>query len=224
MSHKLPYQQNGIRHASDTRKPTTCKRCNTEFPSGEQYRAHCSTCKPFACQQCGEKFRSPTGLSTHMKTHRAQVQCDRCDMTFKSIGLLDEHRASEHGVPISCHVCSKVFTCVWSRDRPLIIQHADNPRYACQCGYKFQDEKKLHSHQEDCVLSKPGATRAIKRRFAELSADTDDRNGACTQAFSEARQAAKLCLENWRRKCGLCFANAESPTRHFRTQHESGVA
>ena len=150
-----------------------------------------------------------------MKTHREVVQCDQCDMTFKSIGLLDEHRASERGVPISCAVCSKVFTCVWSRDRHLSIQHTDNPRYACQCGYKFQDDKKLRSHQEACVLSKPGATRAIKRRFAELSADTDDRNGACTQAFSEVRQAAKLRLENRCDHCGICFASRESLRSHL---------
>ena len=139
--------------------PTTCNRCNAGYPSGRAYQAHRSTCKPYACQQCDEKIRSPIGLSNHMKTHREVVQCDRCDMTFKSIGLLDEHRASERGIPISCAVCSKVFTCVWRRDRHLSIQHTDKPRYACQCGYRFQDQTKLRFHQGECMLSKLGSCR-----------------------------------------------------------------
>ena len=135
--------KNSRHHTDDTRETNYLQALQRKNPSGEAYRAHCSTCKPYACNQC--------------------------DMAFKTTGLLDEHRASKHGVPISCDVCSKVSTSVWTRDRHHRIQHTDSPQYACLCGYKFQDEKKLRSHQEDCVLSKPGATRAIKRRFEELS-------------------------------------------------------
>ena len=199
----------------------TCKWCKEESSSRTKCEKHAKTCRPFACGQCEEKYKSKSALQEHMKTHRQQFQCDLCDTApFKTAGFLEEHRAHVHEIPIKCSACDKIFKEPWVRDRHYKVQHSDNIRFECPCGYKFHNSANLHSHEETCVLSKRGATKAIKRRFEELCADTEDRNAACTQAFSEVRQQAKKRLECKCEMCGLCFQNRESLKTHIRKIHK----
>ena len=43
------------------------------------------------------------------------------------------------------------------------VKHCDFSDSKCPCGYSFPNKSKLQTHQEGCVLSKKGATVAIKR-------------------------------------------------------------
>ena len=47
----------------------------------------------------------------------------------------------------------------------LKLKHSDFSDFKCQCGYSFPNNKgKLQINQENCKLSKIGATVAIKRK------------------------------------------------------------
>ena len=89
----------------------------------------------------------------------------------------------------------------------------------CACGVEFQDEAKKDAHELTCLISRPGLTHAVKRRFAELTEETDDRGAALTQAFLEVRACAtkKVALKC----CGVFYANAESLKRHRRKKHKN---
>lgn len=126
----------------------------------------------------------------------------------------------DHEMPIACPLCDKTFTSLYGRDRHVEVQLSETWALKCPCGLKLQDAKKLEQHATHCVLSKRGATLAIKRKFAELCADTEDRNTACTQAFAEVRAEAKKRLECKCNHCGLCFADKESLKRHKRKTHK----
>ena len=202
----------------------SCKWCGQEFSSKTRCEKHSKSCTPFACGHCDEKFKSKNALHEHAKKHRPRFQCDLCDTPiFKTSGLLEQHRAHVHEIPIKCSACDKIFKLPFVRDRHYETQHSDNPKFVCPCGLKFACRTHSQSHEETCVLSKRGATTAIKRRFEELSADTSDRNGACTQAFSEIRQGAKKRLECKCAECGLCLQDRDSLKRHVRKQHKGSV-
>ena len=205
-----------------TAKPVTCKWCKQSIPSKTQYEAHAKTCRPFACGQCDEKFKSQTALREHTKkTHQQLIQCPLCDIDpFKSDAQLEEHCFRDHDMPIQCKFCDKTFTTPHKRDAHMKMKHCDSSDFKCPCGYSFPDQHKLKIHQEGCVLSKKGATVAIKRKFAELCANTEDRNAACTQAFSEIRAEAQTRLECRCSHCGVCFASKDSLKRHIRYVRE----
>ena len=152
-----------------------------------------------------------------MKTHRQLFQCHLCDTApFKTSNSLEEHRAHVHEIPVRCSACDKIFKAPWARDGHCETEHSDNFGFACPCGHKFHNTANLRSHEEACVVSKRGATKAIKRRFEELCADTDDRNAACTEAFSEVRQQAKKRLECKCETCGLCLKSCDRLKAHIR--------
>ena len=220
-----------------TANPVTCKRCKRSIPSKTQYEAHAETCRPFACGQCDEKFKSRAALREHTKnTHRQLIQCPLCDIApFKSDAQLEEHCFRDHDMPIQCKFCDKTFTTPHKRDAHMKMKHCDSSDFKCPCGYSFPDQHKLKIHQEGCVLSKKGATVAIKRRFAELCASTGsacafganempevlDRNAACTQAFSDVRAEAQMRLACKCSHCDVCFANKDSLKRHLRKVRET---
>ena len=199
----------------------TCKWCGQEFSSKTKCEKHAKTCQPCVCEQCDEKFKSKSALQEHMKTHRQRWQCNLCDITpFKAKAQLEEHCFKDHNISIQCPICDKTFKDPYKRDRHVRVQHSDDPKFRCQCGYKFQDAAKLSKHEEKCVLSKKGATIAIKRKFADLCAEMDDRNAACTQAFSEVRAAAAKRFACKCAHCGICLASDESLKRHLRELHK----
>ena len=201
----------------------TCKWCGQEFVSKTKGEKHSKTCRPFACGQCDERLKSKTALQEHMKTHWSQ--CNLCDRApFRTVAQLEEHCYMDHDIPIQCTACDKTFKDPYAKERHVRVQHSDNSEFQCPCGLKLQDATKLQQHAEHCVLSKRGATSAIKRKFAELCADTssgagnemEDRNAACTQAFTEVRAEAQKRLECKCSHCGVCFANKDSLKRHIR--------
>ena len=70
---------------------------------------------------------------------------------------------------------------------------------------------------KDCIAAPPGAAKAVKRRFEEISAETpEDPTGAALQALGEITAAAKARLAKTCGSCGAPFANAKSLSRHKR--------
>ena len=89
---------------------------------------------------------------------------------------------------------------------------ATGPSLTCNCGAALQDMEKFREHQEGCVLSPPGATKAVKRRFEEIA--EENRKAAALQAFNEVAQAARAKLAKTCTSCGKSYANASKLQRH----------
>jgi hypothetical protein len=84
----------------------------------------------------------------------------------------------------------------------------------CDCGQAFVQKSNFDRHQDTCLLSKRGATKEIKRRFEQLSERMDDRNEACTMAFTEVREMAQKRLECVCASCTKHFKNDSSLKKH----------
>ena len=122
-----------------------------------------------------------------------------------------------HDGVITCPHCKKTFASAYTRNEHVRNLHGSET-FSCACGLEFRSQAKKDAHELTCVISKPGATAAVKRRFAELSEETEDRGVALTQAFQEVRDEATekralLC-------CNVAFANAKSLKRHWRKMHK----
>ena len=200
--------------------PTTCKNCNLVLPSKMQHHTHMKTCKPrFPCDKCELVFEDKKEMiAPHEKTHR-RFLCTKCDTShFFSEGALEHHTKLAHEGVIACPHCQKTFAAPHIRNEHVRKFHSKEP-ISCACGLEFRDEAKKDAHELTCVISRPGVTAAVKRRFAELTETTDDRGAALTQAFLEVRACAtqKIALKC----CGAFYANAESLKRHRRKKHKN---
>ena len=82
----------------------------------------------------------------------------------------------------------------------------------CDCGAALQTMDKFHAHQEGCVLSRPGASRAVKRRFSEI--EDEDREAAALLAVADVAAAARAKLAMTCARCGVSFNHKCSLKRH----------
>ena len=170
-------------------------------------------------RQCTETFKSKKGLAEHEKTHRVQFTCDLCETEpFCSQARLEEHQCVAHEVPIKCPSCEKTFTRTDKRACHVKTVHGDRlPTCACACGKILGRADNLARHMEKCIIAPPGAAKAVKRRFEEISAKKpDDPEGAARQALDEITAAAEARLAKTCGSCGAPFANAKSLSRHQR--------
>ena len=139
-----------------------------------------------------------------------------------SENALVNHRQTEHDIAILCSVCGESFTDAYHRDRHTREKHEEGGvELICDCGETFNRKGNFDRHQVTCILSKQGATKAIKRRFEELCDELDDRSEACTLAFAEIRGKAKMRLETKCADCGTCFQDSKSLKRHMRKKHKA---
>ena len=138
-----------------------------------------------------------------------------------STGALEDHTRIAHEGLINCPHCDKKFAAAHNRDKHVRKFH-DTEVVSCACGEEFRDAAKKEEHERACVVSRPGATVAVKRRFSELCEESGDRNGAIAQALQEVRTEAqnKLCL----RCCGVMYASPDSLRRHKRKKHKGDGA
>ena len=153
-----------------------CKVCGETLPSKNALRMHRQTCKAdFACEQCTAAFRNITLLREHQKTHRVRFLCDQCDTApFNSQGALDTHKGRHHDVEIK-RACGKAYSSADHLTRHMKACTATGPSLVCDCGAALQTMDKFHAHQEGCVLSRPGASRAVKRRLTAAVAPGRER-------------------------------------------------
>ena len=87
------------------------------------------------------------------------------------------------------------------------------PSLLCECGLVVQRMDAFKTHQDGCVLSKPGAAKAVKRRFEEIEGD---RAEAAIQALEDVAVAANAKMATTCLGCGGVFVNVRSLGRHKR--------
>ena len=198
--------------------PMTCKRCGEEFASKTKQYIHSKTCLAYKCEQCDVRCKTKKELEKHIKdTHRKRFICDLCpedEPPFMSENALMNHRQRKHDIAILCSLCGESFTDAYHRDRHTREKHDGVVERRCDCGETFVQKGNFDRHQNTCILSKRGATQAIKRKFEELSEQMDDRNAACTQAFADIREMAQKRLECVCKDCAKHFKNEASLKKH----------
>ena len=195
-----------------------CDKCGEEFASKTKQYIHSKTCRPHKCEQCDVCCKTKTELEKHVKdTHRKRFVCDLCpedQPPFMSENALINHQQRQHDVAILCSLCGVSFTDAYHRDRHTREKHNGVAERRCDCGQAFAQKNNFDRHQYICILSKRGATKAIKRRFEQLSERMDDRNAACTQAFADIREMAQKRLECVCTGCAKHFKNEGSLKKH----------
>ncbi len=197
----------------------TCKRCGEELASKTKHYIHLKTCLAYKCEQCDVHGKAKKELEKHVKdTHRKRFTCDLCpkdEPPFMSENALMNHQQTQHDVAVLCNVCGESFTDAYHRDRHTREKHEEGGvELICDCGETFNRKGNFDRHQVTCILSKQGATKAIKRRFEELCGKMDDRNAACSQAFREVREMAQKRLECVCKDCTKHFKNETSLKKH----------
>ena len=149
----------------------TCK-CGEELPSKTKLYIHSKTCHPHKCEQCDVRCKTKTELEKHVKgTHRKRFICDLCpedEPPLMSENALINHQQRQHDVAILCSLCGVSFTDAYHRDRHTREKHNGVAERRCDCGQAFAQKSNFDRHQDICILSKRGATKAIKRRFEQL--------------------------------------------------------
>ena len=108
----------------------------------------------------------------------------------------------------------KVYTRVDNLARHMKECTKIGPSLKCERGLVVPRMDAFNTHQAGCILSKPGAAKAVKRRVEEI--EGDDRAEAALSALGEVMVAAKDKLTKTCLGCGGGFANARSMGRHKR--------
>ena len=151
-------------------------------------------------------------LREHQKTHRVRFLCDQCDTApFFSQRSLDDHKHQEHGTEIKC-ACGRTYTRADHLKHHMKTCTATGPSLVCDCGAMLQTMDKFHAHQEDCVLSRPGASRAVKRRFSEIQ--DEDREAAALLAVADVTRWAQVRSNMTCAACGVHFTLKCNFKRH----------
>ena len=138
----------------------------------------------------------------------------RCCEEFALTHTRDRHVKTVHGDTTCQCPCGKVYT-----RGDNLIRHVKEctklgPSLRCECGLELQRMDDFKEHQEACILSRPGAAKAVKRRFDEI--EGDDRTGAMIQALEEVAVAANAEMARTCFGCGRSFTNVKSMGRHRR--------
>ena len=111
--------------------------------------------------------------------------------------------------------CGKTYSRADNLKKHMKVCTATGPSLVCDCGAALQTMDKFRAHQEGCVLSRPGASRAVKRRFSEI--EDEDREAAALLAVADVTRWAQVRLAMTCAACGATFAKPANLTRHKRT-------
>ena len=147
-----------------------------------------------------------------MLAHEEPIKCPSCDKAFDRIDTRDRHIEAAHGDGFACP-CGKVFTRTDTRTRHMKECTKVGPSLKCECGLVVPHMDAFKTHQDGCVLSKPGAAQAVKRRFDEIEGD---RAEAAIQALEDVAVAANAKMATTCLGCGGVFVNVRSLGRHKR--------
>ena len=118
--------------------------------------------------------------------------------------------------PIKC-ACGKAYSRADHLKRQMEKCTATGPSLVCDCGAALQTMDKFHAHQEGCVLSRPGATAAVKRRFGEIQ--DEDREASALLAVADVTRMARVRLAMTCAACGVPFTQKQTLARHKRNMN-----
>ncbi|KAL6109023.1 uncharacterized protein ACO6RY_12241 [Pungitius sinensis] len=135
----------------------TCYVCDRSFLSSEELTQHQPTHskddKPFKCVHCKESFKTFSELTAHRRQvcPEKQMVCKDCNETFRSAGLLRNHRLTQHLRP----------------EVEAAEQPEDSKTHRCKkCGQGFETEPELIEHQEKYPEGQQcnGSASSVKKR------------------------------------------------------------
>ena len=112
--------------------------------------------------------------------------------------------------------CGKTYARVDNLTRHMKACTKVGPSLICECGAAFRTMDAFHAHQDGCILSPTGATKAVKRRFEGIFTEMPDAAEAELQALRHVVEIARSTRTLTCTKCGGGFANVESLKRHRR--------
>ena len=115
----------------------------------------------YRCKKCSFTCKTADSLNSHTKKHDDQVlQCQLCDITFASEGLLTQHMLNEHSERLSqlnCNLCS-----FQSNDKKEFANHVEKhgvndptiniqlKHWKCRnCEESYESKWKMMDHRRD---------------------------------------------------------------------------
>lgn len=132
----------------------TCKICQAEFMTEEDFKHHQVNQKHFACPVCDKVFKRMWLLKSHAVAHSTDrpYTCDRCGKSFSRNSDVSRHRRT-HNVDksVPCDVCGKDF---WQlnlmrRHKKRVHEAENHKKHPCPvCGktYIHLSEMRRHHH------------------------------------------------------------------------------
>ena len=230
--------------ASLLKIPGTCKVCGALFPSKKELRVHGKTCKVACGQCAeifANKTALAEHMKTHRVRFVCTRECGATP--FLSQRALDDHMSLGHGVAVASPEpgCREEFALTHTRDRHVKTVHGDTtckcpcgkvytradnmvrhmkectkvgPSLKCECGLVVPRMDAFKTHQAGCILSEPGAAKAVKHRFEEIKCD--NRAEAAMRALEDVAAWANTKMATTCLGCGGGFATVRSMGRHKR--------
>ncbi|KPP60858.1 hypothetical protein Z043_121104, partial [Scleropages formosus] len=90
----------------------------------DKMRARCAK-DDCVCWECGKRFQSLTLLMRHFRTHKTQVHCNICQVTFRRMVSLSMHLENVHNnIKLFCTACHLFFDSKWDLNKHL-EEHGD---------------------------------------------------------------------------------------------------
>ena len=137
-------------HKKKHMKRFKCDQCETAYTLRSTLKEHISFVHDGVkakCKDCDYEG-SRVGLTAHiLKVHKKQHQCDICLKSFKSSGILKDHKQFVHeGIKLKCKLCD------FMGSKKAIHYHNNlvhNEKFKCDyCDYKASRSNYLRDHIE----------------------------------------------------------------------------
>jgi len=131
------------------------------------------TTKCWECGICGKDFKHQYTLVRHLPVHtdERKFKCDKCEMAFRQLSTLTQHKASKHSVskPYVCEICTKKFSRV-----SILINHKrthdTEKQFECDiCKKAFHQKINLKMHMNIHSSEKPYSCSICKKGFNQKS-------------------------------------------------------